>query len=70
MKTNPEALKQAIRILTSIKSLNVTQTLAIFQVVDLLDNHMEQHDNNDDTNHHPNWDEILKEDEDETSSPN
>ena len=70
MKTNPEALKQAIRILTSIEGLNVTQTLAIFQVVDLLDNHMEQQDKNDDTNHQPNWDEILKEDEDETSSPN
>jgi len=70
MKTNPEALKQAIRILTSIEGLNVTQTLAIFQVVDLLDNHMEQQDKNNDTNHHPNWDEILKEEEDETSSPN
>ena len=69
MKTNPEALKQAIRILTSIDGLNVTQTLAIFQVVDLLDNHMEQQDKNDDTNHQPNLDEILKE-EDETSSSN
>jgi hypothetical protein len=44
MLTNPEALKQAIQILTEIEGLNVTQTLAVFRAIDLIDNHMETQD--------------------------
>lgn len=67
MKTNPEALKQAIRILCSIEGLNVTQTLQVNQAVDILDNHMEQQERIHLTNQVIDWDEIMKADDEKSS---